>query len=631
MTKLELLAPARTAEIGIEAIKHGADAVYIGAPRFGARVAAGNSVDDISRLVDYAHRFNAKVYVTINTIFDDKELDDVRKLINELYEIHVDALIVQDMGLLKLDLPPIPLHASTQMDNRTPEKVRFLKEKGFHQVVLARELSLDEIRKIHEKCPEVSLEVFVHGALCVSLSGQCYASECLFGRSANRGECAQVCRMEYDLIQQTKSKGEVRILSKKHLLSLKDLCLLDSLKELIEAGAVSFKIEGRLKDASYVKNVTAAYSQALNKIIKENPDKYERASIGNVDYKFMPDVNKSFNRGFTSYFLHGRNNTIFSFDTPKSLGQEVGIVKDIGRGWFTVAGISKFANGDGLCFVDHTGKLFGMRINKVENGRLYPLNMPRNLQVKTRLYRNLDKHFEDVLQHDSAERYIPVDILMDETSVGFKLTLNDDYGTFKSIEVECQKELARTHQSENIKRQLSKLGDTKFRLRNLNIAYKKNWFIPSSLLSEWRRMLVKDTELYVVKDSLKKEESKQNNNIHQFTLEDLDVLNPVGLNIYNNQSWNFYEDEGLKPSEWAYERNHQGNIPVMYCKHCIKYAMGWCLKHRCSGRNANDGNVRLINKSIEDKDSSLYLALANGQRFRLEFDCKRCMMKVYHS
>lgn len=631
MTKLELLAPARTAEIGIEAIKHGADAVYIGAPRFGARVAAGNSVEDIARLVDYAHKFNAKVYVTINTIFDDKELLEVQTLINELYEIHVDALIVQDMGLLKLDLPPIPLHASTQMDNRTPEKVRFLKENGFRQVVLARELSLDEIRKIHEKCPEVSLEVFVHGALCVSLSGQCYASECLFGRSANRGECAQVCRMEYDLIQQTGSKGETRILSKKHMLSLKDLCLLDSLKELIDAGAVSFKIEGRLKDASYVKNVTAAYSQAINRIIKENPNKYERSSVGSVEYKFVPDVNKSFNRGFTTYFLHGRNNSIFSFDTPKSLGQEVGTVKDIGRGWFTVAGISKFANGDGLCFIDHTGKLCGMRVNKVENGRLYPLNMPRNLQTKMRLYRNLDKHFEDVLQHDSAERYIPVDIVMDETANGFKLTMTDDYGTYHSIDVECQKELARTHQSENIKRQLSKLGDTKYRLRNLSIEYKKNWFIPSSLLSEWRRLLVKDTELYVNEKALTKKETIQNNNTEQFSFKDLDVLNPVGLNVFNRKSWSFYEDKGLEPTELAYEREHQQDIPVMYCKHCIKYAMGWCMKSRVSNKNAAEGNVRLINKSVNDKDSSLYLALANGQRFRLEFDCKRCLMKVYHS
>lgn len=631
MKKLELLAPAKTAEIGIEAIRHGADAVYIGALRFGARAAAGNSVEEISKLVDYAHQFNAKVYVTVNTIFNDDELADVEALVHDLYKIHVDALIVQDMGLLKMNLPPIPLHASTQMDNRTPEKVKFLYDNGFRQVVLARELSLEQIREIHRDCPEMQLEVFVHGALCVSLSGQCYASECIFGRSANRGECAQFCRMEFDLIQQSKKNGETRLLTKKHLLSLKDMCQLNSLKELIDAGATSFKIEGRLKDMSYVKNVTAAYSMALDKIVRENPDKYERSSIGKVDYQFVPDVNKSFNRGFTSYFLHGKNDKIFSFETPKSMGEEVGFVKEVGKGWFTVAGISKFANGDGLCFIDRTGKLFGFRVNKVDKGRLYPLNMPRNLLVKTKLYRNYDKQFEDTLQHESAERFIPVDFVISENPNGFNLTMSDDYGTYRSTKVECKKELACTHQSENIKRQLSKLGGTKYKLRNVTIDYKKNWFIPSSLLSEWRRMLVKDTELYVVNEpSENNEKAVRNNKNTSFSFKDLGLLNPIGLNIYNSLSWTFYEKQGLKPIEWAYERDHQPDVPIMYCKHCIKYAMGWCMKSRQIYKNSHEGKAELINKSIEDKDSLLYLALANGQRFRLEFDCKNCMMKVYH-
>ena len=616
MTKLELLAPARTADIGIEAIRHGADAVYIGAPRFGARAAAGNSVDDIRRLVCYAHQFRAKVYVTVNTIFTDDELPAVEQMIGELYDAGVDALIVQDMSLLKLNLPPIPLHASTQMDNRTPEKVQWLGSLGFRQVVLARELTLDQIREIHHKCPDTQLEVFVHGALCVSYSGRCYASECLFGRSANRGECAQVCRMEWNLEAKADEGDFKTILKGKHLLSLKDLCHLRSLQELIEAGATSFKIEGRLKDMAYVKNVTAAYSQALNRIVKAHPDRYERASDGQVEYFFQPNVHKSFNRGFTSYFLNGRNEGIFSLNTPKSVGEEVGKVKDIGRGWFSVAGIAKFANGDGLCFIDGKGRLFGFRVNKVENGRLYPLEMPKGLEPKMRLFRNFDKAFDDILQHESAQRFIPIDITMGETDNGFRLTMTDDFGTYRSIDVECQKELARTHQSENIERQLSKLGDTIYRLRTLTLDYKKNWFIPSSMLSEWRRKLVSEQG---ISDSCPNgmtggtPSGQQVNNRGDFEKA---VDSIEGVNIYNTLARQFYAEQGLTSAEWAYERDHQQGVPVMYCKHCIKYALGWCPKNE----HQAEGSVR--------HGETLYISNSAG-RFRLEFDCRHCMMKLY--
>lgn len=607
MTKLELLAPARTADIGIEAIRHGADAVYIGAPRFGARAAAGNSIDDIRRLVTYAHQFRAKVYVTVNTIFTDDELPSVEKMITELYEAGVDALIVQDMSLLKLNLPPIPLHASTQMDNRTPEKVKWLSSLGFRQVVLARELTLEQIREIHKQCPDTQLEVFVHGALCVSYSGRCYASECLFGRSANRGECAQVCRMEWNLETKTDEGDYKTILKDKHLLSLKDMCQLDSLRDLVSAGATSFKIEGRLKDMAYVKNVTAAYSQALNRIVRANPDKYERASDGQVEYFFQPNVHKSFNRGFTSYFLHGRNDGIFSLNTPKSMGEEVGKVKDIGRGWFTVAGISKFANGDGLCFIDSKGRLFGFRVNKVENGRLYPLEMPKGLEPKMRLYRNFDKVFDDLLHHESAQRFVPIDITMSETDNGFRLTMTDDYGTFRSIDVECQKELARSHQSENIERQLSRLGDTIYRLRNLTLDYKKNWFIPSSMLSEWRRQL---TAVPVTDSSCATAVCQRNT--CDSPLDACGGAEPV--NIYNSLARQFYDEQGITPTEWAYEREHPTDVPVMYCKHCIRYALGWCPK--------TEGRNRVT--------ETLYISNTAG-RFRLEFDCKHCEMRLINS
>ena len=620
MTKLELLSPAKNAAIGIEAIRHGADAVYIGAPKFGARVAAGNSLEDIQRLVDYAHQFAAKVYVTINTILTDEELVEAEQLIWKLYEIHVDALLVQDVGLLKLNLPPIPLHASTQMDNRTVEKVQTLQRYGFRQVVLARELSLPEIRAIHEACPDVALEVFVHGALCVSLSGQCYASECLFGRSANRGACAQVCRMEFDLIRAYKKGGqtvEQTLMQKKHLLSLKDMCQINSLQDLIDAGATSFKIEGRLKDMSYVKNVTAAYSEALNRIVHSQPDKYERASSGVVELKFRPDVSKSFNRGFTSYFLYGRNDRIFSFDTPKAMGEEVGKVKEIRHNSFTVAGLKPFANGDGLCFVDQKGKLFGFRLNRVENGQLYPLEMPRNLMPKMTLYRNYDKRFEDILQQESAGRYIPVDITMEETEQGFRFLMTADDGLLRTLDVECEQELARTPQHENIRLQLSKMGGTIYRLRSLQIAYTHNWFIPSSRLSEWRRKLTEVSGEESDEWRVKSEERKGGGGEKKDTGQKTTGEGLYLLNVMNHRAKDFYEEQGCQVGEWAYERSHPSGVPVMFCKHCLKYSLGLCPKEK----------MRVGSMELKSGDY-LYLQLANGTRFRLAFDCKNCIMQV---
>ena len=370
---IELLAPAKNLECGIEAINHGADAVYIGAPRFGARAAAGNSLADIEALVQYAHLYNVRIYVTVNTILRDDELKETEAMIWDLYRVGVDALIVQDMGLTQLNLPPIPLHASTQMDNRTVEKVRFLADAGFWQVVLARELSVNEISRIHAACPDTLLEVFIHGALCVSYSGQCYVSEACFGRSANRGECAQFCRLQFDM---TDADGKV-IEKGKHLLSLKDMNQSDNLEELLDAGASSLKIEGRLKDVSYVKNVTAYYRQKLDALFKRRKE-YVRASSGSVKLAFRPQLDKSFSRGFTDYFAHGRNPGIFSFNTPKSLGEEVGTVKEIRGNYLTVAGVKAFSNGDGLCYHRCAGHVVqGFRVNRVENNKLFPQEMPR--------------------------------------------------------------------------------------------------------------------------------------------------------------------------------------------------------------------------------------------------------------
>lgn len=403
MRTLELLAPARNLECGIAAIDHGADAVYIGAPRFGARAAAGNSLDDIRQLCRYAHQYQAKVHVTVNTIIYDSELHDTLDMIRDLQEAGVDALLLQDMGVLYALQGKGPsavdftwtreLHSSTQCDTRSAEKVKWLQALGFNRAVLARELSVKEISDIHQAVPDMDLEVFVHGALCVSYSGVCYASERCFGRSANRGECAQFCRMKFNLLDADNKEIE----HQRHLLSLKDMCQIDNLEALADAGACSFKIEGRLKDAGYVKNVVSAYSQRLDEICRKHPQKYARPSFGRPRYEFEANLKKTFNRGFTNYFLKGRQPDIASFDTPKAIGEFVGKVKEIRGNSFNVASIASFTNGDGLCFINDEHELEGFRVNRAQGNRLYPLKMPMNLRPGMGLYRNNDQAFEKIL------------------------------------------------------------------------------------------------------------------------------------------------------------------------------------------------------------------------------------------
>ena len=420
LRKIELLAPAKNLECGLEAINHGADAVYIGAPKFGARSAAGNSLDDIQTLVKHAHLYNARIYVTVNTILKEEELLETEKMIWELYGMGVDALIVQDMGITGLNLPPIPLHASTQTDNRTSDKVKFLANAGFRQVVLARELSLKEIDRIHRENPDVALEAFVHGALCVSYSGQCYVSEACFGRSANRGECAQFCRLSFNMVD---ADNQVMV-SNKHLLSLKDMNQSNQLEALIDAGVSSFKIEERLTDASYVKNVTTADRQKLDEILNRRPDLI-KASSGTCYFDFKPQLDKSFSRGFTHYFVNGRDRDIASFDTPKSLGEEMGTVKEIRGNYLTVAGLKSFNNGDGVCYLDEKGTLQGFRINRVDGNKLFLQEMPE-IKQRTVLYRNYDQEFEKILSRESAKRKIAVELLLEDHVFGFSLTLTDE-------------------------------------------------------------------------------------------------------------------------------------------------------------------------------------------------------------
>lgn len=599
---IELLAPAKNLECGIEAINHGADAVYIGAPRFGARAAAGNSIEDIKALVEHAHLYNARIYVTVNTILHDEELPETEKMIWELYRAGVDALIIQDMGITRLNLPPIALHASTQMDNRTPEKVKFLSDIGFRQVVLARELSLDEIKKIHDTCPETLLEVFIHGALCVSYSGQCYVSQACYGRSANRGECAQFCRLAFDLVD---SNGKA-IEQNKHLLSLKDMNQSENLEALLDAGATSLKIEGRLKDVSYVKNVTAYYRQKLDSIFKYRKE-YVRASSGTVKTTFTPQLDKSFSRGFTDYFLRGRNPGIFSFSTPKSLGEEVGTVKEIRGNYFTVAGVKSFNNGDGLCYIDDNGRLQGFRVNRVENNKLFPQDMPR-LKPKTRLYRNFDQEFEKLMQKKSAERKIAVDICLAENNFGFTLSFTDEDDNSVSLTLERAKEPARTPQSDNLRNQLSKLGNTPFEAKDIKIDLSDNWFIPSSELSEFRRNAVEKL-LEARKINYRREVFRLKETKSKFPVSTLTYLG----NVMNNSAVEFYKNHGVLKVMPAFEKEQPKDAVLMFCKHCIRYSMGWCPVHH---------------KVRSPFREPYYLVSSDGRRFRLEFDCKHCQMKV---
>lgn len=600
---IELLAPAKNLECGIEAINHGADAVYIGAPRFGARAAAGNSLADIEALVQYAHLYNVRIYVTVNTILRDDELKETEAMIWDLYRVGVDALIVQDMGLTQLNLPPIPLHASTQMDNRTVEKVRFLADAGFRQVVLARELSVNEISSIHAACPDTLLEVFIHGALCVSYSGQCYVSEACFGRSANRGECAQFCRLQFDM---TDADGKV-IEKGKHLLSLKDMNQSDNLEELLDAGASSLKIEGRLKDVSYVKNVTAYYRQKLDALFKRRKE-YVRASSGSVKLAFRPQLDKSFSRGFTDYFAHGRNPGIFSFNTPKSLGEEVGTVKEIRGNYLTVAGVKAFSNGDGLCYLDAQGRLQGFRVNRVENNKLFPQEMPR-IKPKTVLYRNFDQEFDRIMQKKSAERKLAVDVSLAENNFGFTLTMCDEDENSVSMALSKNKELARTPQHDNLINQLGKLGNTPFVPRNIDVDLSENWFIPSSELAELRRATVEKL-LSLRRINYHRELWRMPETEHPYPQKELTYLG----NVMNKEAAAFYQKHGVEKIALAFEMEHPEGAALMFCKHCLRYSMGWCPVHH---------------KVKSPYREPYYLVSGDGKKFRLQFDCKNCQMKVY--
>lgn len=600
MRKIELLSPAKNLECGLAAVNHGADAVYIGASQFGARASAGNSIEDIEQLIRYAHQYRTKVYVTLNTLLTDEQLTDVEKLIGQVYDAGADALIVQDMGILKMNLPPIALHASTQTDNRTVEKVKFLQNSGFSRVVLARELSLQEIKSIHSQT-DVELEAFVHGALCVSYSGQCYMSEASCGRSANRGACAQFCRLPYDLLDAEKNV----LIKNKHLLSLKDLNLSGSLEQMIDAGVSSFKIEGRLKDEQYVKNVTAYYRKKLDTILEGRSDVL-KASSGKTTFSFEPDPVKSFNRGSSDYFLYERNKGLIQADTPKSFGEKIGEVSCTGRNYFQLVGDTVIHNGDGLCYIDQQESLQGFRVNSVDNGRIFPSEMP-DLKKGTTIFRNHDAAFEKILNGKTSERKITVDIRFYEKDDLFFILIKDEDGISIESSFSYEKQPAQKPEAafENIKTQLSKLGNTIYVAKDIHIELPEAYFFPNSILNEWRRQAIALLDEKREEDYIRtKRNEEQPCDYPEKTLSYLG-------NVTNKLSETFYRQHGVKEIEPGFEIKAVKDADLMFCKYCIKHEQGWCPKQ----------------KNFAKLKEPLFLR-NNNQLYELHFDCKNCQMRI---
>ena len=569
-TRIELLSPAKDCEVGMAAINHGADAVYIGGPDFGAREKASNSMEDIERLCRHAALYDAKVYVTLNTLLYDDELERARKMAYDCWNAGVDALIVQDMQLLQLDLPPIPLHASTQCDNLTVEKVQMLEQLGFSQVVLGRELSLKQIQEIREKT-SVPLEFFVHGALCVSHSGQCYLSQHIGNRSANRGACAQPCRLPWDLLD---ANGK-ELFKNRHLLCLKDLNNSAHLEELIDAGITSFKIEGRMKDADYVKNVTAFYRQKLDEIISHRSD-LEQASLGHCNYNFEVNPEKTFNRGFTDFFIHGRQEGIDAPFTPKSMGEYIGVVRWCNPLRMEIETGKTLHNGDGLCFLNENNELQGLRADVV-NGQTVSCNRPHGAQRGTKIYRNYDIEWQKQVDASNGNRKIDINLTLAETETGYEMFAGCTDEPRASVSFQCEKITANNPEkaTENIRKKALQWGDTVFNPVNLELRFTEPRLIPASVIGDMKRNLVEKMMSELI-------ENHRNNRMHRI------VSGKVSTTAI---------DPDAIPDH------------LMTCHHCIRFANGMCSKE--TGQKATP------------------LWIRNGSNvFRLEFDCRNCLMYV---
>jgi collagenase-like PrtC family protease len=607
--KIEILAPAKDLIGGMAAINSGADAVYIGAPQFGARSNANNSIEDVAALVQYAHLFNAQVFVVMNTILYDNELETCRQMIWELYEIGVDALIIQDMAIMEMELPPIVLHASTQANNRDADKIKFLKDAGIKRVVLARELNLHQIKEIYDHA-DVELEFFVTGALCVSFSGNCYMSVANGERSANRGSCAQNCRLPYNLID---GNGET-LIKNSHLLSIKDLDISDQIPNLIEAGIVSFKIEGRLKDVVYVKNNVSYLRQKLDSFLEaEGNDKYKKASSGKCTYTFDSSLNRTFNRGYTDYFVNDRHNSIGSWESPKSKGQYIGkLIRTVGNAYEIENG-EFLNNGDGLCFINENNEADGIYVNKAENGKIHP-NVLKDIKPGTFIYRNNDAAFIKIVEReDSAVRKISTTLLLTENEKGFELIATDEDGNVSIVTLEHSKEQTKNNESieENIKTQLAKTGFTPYTADEITVMFSQNWFLPISKINEMRRT-VYDQLSQIRLANYKREEHQLVKTSHPYPETKLDFM----YNVSNKTARKFYERHGVTEIEKAFELQWDpGKSRVMTTKYCIKYELKKCPIHQ---------------KDIMGIKVKEPLVLKQGElEYKLKFNCKPCEMEIW--
>jgi putative protease len=619
--QLELLSPAKTAEIGREAILHGADAVYIGGPAFGARHNASNPLEDIAALVEFAHRYRSRIFVTMNTIMHDAELETARQQIWQLYEAGVDALIIQDMGLLELDLPPIQVHASTQCDIRTVEKARFLSQVGFSQLVLARELTIEQIKAVRAQV-DTPLEYFIHGALCVAFSGQCYISHADNGRSANRGDCSQACRLPYTL-----NDGQGRVVAfEKHLLSMKDNDQSRNLEALIDAGIRSFKIEGRYKDMGYVKNITAHYRLLLDEIMERRPE-LARASSGRTDVLFTPDVDKNFHRGHTDYFATGRKETIGAFDSPKYVGVELGTVTRIGGDNFDLVTNAPMANGDGLNYM-HKRETVGIQANTVQklgeddDGQRWrvfpnePVSSLAGLKVGTSVSRNRDHQWESVLTKKSSERKVALDLLLAEIDGGLRLSLTDEDGIVSHADATLALQPAQqAEQAEAaLRTSLGKLGNTMFEARAIGLHLSQPWFVPSSSINALRRDAIAAHEAARLASWQRPERARPAEPPAVYPEAQLSYL----ANVYNEKARAFYHKHGVQLIAAAYEAHEEpGEVSLMITKHCLRFSFNLCPK-QAKGVQGVQGQVRAEPMTL----------VSGEERYTLKFDCKPCEMHI---
>lgn len=602
MKKIELLAPAKNPETGIAAVNYGADAVYIGAEKFGARASAGNSVKDIEKLINYAHIYHARVYAAVNTVLFDDELEQARDLIRNLYEAGIDAVIIQDTGILEMDIPPVPLHASTQMNNYDIERIKFFDRVGIKRIVLARELSLKQIKKIRSETV-CELESFVHGALCVSLSGQCYMSAFIGGRSGNRGDCAQPCRNVFDL-----EDGNGRVIMKgMHPLSLRDLNLSGYIEELAEAGIDSLKIEGRLKDIDYVKNITAFYRKNLDTFLDGRRD-LKRASSGKVYLDFDPDPEKTFNRGYTDYFIKGRRGSASSFQTPKSVGKRIGTVTEKGDLFFCVKSEEEIKSGDGLFFYDKNRQAAGMRVNRVEGNKIFPQSM-KGIFKGAVIFRNHDSAFEKSLGSSRSERKINVKAEFYETESGFGITLEDEDGFKASSVMDADKELSRSgSRKEQIIKQAGKLGGTVFEAGEIKVKSGGDYFIQPGFINELRRSSVESLLKERIKN-LRSESAPLKRDFMNYPVKKLDYT----FNVTNRLAEKFYRRHGVEEIEYGFEMSQVRGRQVMTTAMCLKYELDLCSR---------------FNPACKESKEPFYIT--NGRdRFRVEFDCNVCMMKIF--